>query len=255
MSTQVGQELALEKAPTGIRGFDEITRGGLPRGRVTLVLGGPGAGKTVFALQALVAGARDYGEPAIFVAFEENSRQIVANAATFGWDLPALERDHLFFLDAHISPQVVQAGQFDLEAMLAALGAKAADMGARRIVFDGLDVTYELQGTFEPRDYCVQYRETDFNFASRMMEEEGIYYYFVHDNDKHTMVVANTPQSHRPLPDAADVIYEEVFGGKRDEDRILAWEKTQELRPGTHRLWDHCFELPYKHLEADAARE
>jgi circadian clock protein KaiC len=134
----------LEKAPTGIRGFDEITRGGLPRGRVTLVLGGPGAGKTVFALEALVVGARDHREPAVFVAFEENSRQIVANAATFGWDLPGLEENRLFFLDARLSPDIVQSGQFDLGAMLAALGSKVEEMGARRIVFDGLDVLLTL---------------------------------------------------------------------------------------------------------------
>ena len=67
-------------------------------------------------------------------------------------------------------------------------------------VLVGFDVTYELQGTFYPRDYCVQYRETDFNFASRMMEEEGIYYFFKHTDGNHTMVVANTPQSHSDVP-------------------------------------------------------
>jgi circadian clock protein KaiC len=134
----------LQKAATGVAGFDEITRGGLPRGRVTLLLGGPGTGKTVLALEMLVRGARDHGEPAVFVAFEENTRQIVANAATFGWDLPALEREHLFFLDARLSPQVVQSGEFDLAAMLAALGAKIDEMGAKRIVFDGIDALLTL---------------------------------------------------------------------------------------------------------------
>src|SRR4051812_25921297 len=90
--------LGIEKALTGIGGFDDITGGGLPRGRVTLVLGGPGAGKTIFALESLVNGARDNREPGIFVAFEENSRQIVTNAATFGWDLERLEAERLFFL-------------------------------------------------------------------------------------------------------------------------------------------------------------
>ena len=86
----------LIKAPTGIPGFDEITLGGLPAGRTTLVVGGPGAGKTVFALESLVSAARQHREPGIFVAFEENSRQIIGNAATFGWDLPALEKERLF---------------------------------------------------------------------------------------------------------------------------------------------------------------
>jgi circadian clock protein KaiC len=131
---------AIEKGPTGIPGFDEITRGGLPCGRVTLLLGGPGTGKTVFALQTLVNGARAYREPGIFVAFEENTRQIVTNAATFGWDIPALERERLFFLDARLSPATLKAGEFDLAGLLAGLSSKVRDMGAKRIVFDGIDV-------------------------------------------------------------------------------------------------------------------
>ena len=135
---------ALEKAATDIPGFDEITFGGLPRGRVTLVIGGPGTGKTVFALETLVNGARDHEEPGIFVAFEENSEQIVANAATFGWDLRTLEEQRLFFLDARLSPAIVQAGDFDLTGILAMLDAKADEMGAKRIVLDGIDVLLTL---------------------------------------------------------------------------------------------------------------
>src|SRR4051812_35876100 len=133
-------EAPIEKKKTGIAGFDEITGGGLPAGRTTLVLGAPGAGKTVFALECLVNGAREDGEPGIFVAFEENTRQIVANASTFGWDLQGLEAQNLFFLDARLSSTVVQGGDFDIEGMLAGLAAKAKVMGARRIVFDGIDV-------------------------------------------------------------------------------------------------------------------
>ncbi len=118
-------------------------------------------------------------------------------------------------------------------------------------VLQGLDVTYELQGTFHPRDFCVQYRESDFQFASRLMEEEGIWYFFKHSADDHQMVVANTPQSHPDLPEGNKVLYEKVAGGGRDEDRINSWEKAQELRSGKYTLWDHCFELPHKHLEAD----
>src|SRR5437763_12418094 len=92
------------KAATGIPGLDEITGGGLPRGRTTLVVGGPGSGKTILALQFLVDGARDLGEPGIFVAFEETSDRIVANAESFGWDLPELRRKKLFFLDAQPKP-------------------------------------------------------------------------------------------------------------------------------------------------------
>jgi type VI secretion system secreted protein VgrG len=118
-------------------------------------------------------------------------------------------------------------------------------------VFDGFKVAYQIQGTFHPRDYCVQYRESDFAFASRLMEEEGIYYYFRHTADGGEMVVANTPQGHGDVPAPATLIYEEVAGGNREEGRVTAWEKVQEVRPGQVTLWDHCFELPHKHLEAD----
>jgi type VI secretion system secreted protein VgrG len=118
-------------------------------------------------------------------------------------------------------------------------------------VLQGLDVAFELSGTFHPRDFCVQYRETDFNFASRLMEEEGIYYFFKHTEGGHKMVVANTPQSHADVPGATSVIYETMTGGNRPDDRVLAWDKMQELRSGKYTLWDHCFELPHKHLEAD----
>lgn len=119
-------------------------------------------------------------------------------------------------------------------------------------VLDGLDVTWEIQGQFHPRDFCVQYRETDFNFASRLMEEEGIYYFFKHSDGSHKMVVANTIGSHTDLPGKTKITYEDVEGGTRDEDRVYDWEKAQELRSGKYTLWDHSFELPHKHLEAEA---
>ena len=144
-SELVPTALALEKLPTGIEGFDQITGGGLPRGRMTLVMGGPGCGKTIFALQTLVnarpaAGARR----GFFVTFEENPQQIIANAATFGWDLPALEKKELFFLDACLSPETVNAGQFDLTGLLAGVKANAQKMGVTRIVFDGIDMLLTL---------------------------------------------------------------------------------------------------------------
>jgi type VI secretion system secreted protein VgrG len=119
-------------------------------------------------------------------------------------------------------------------------------------VLQGLKVSFELQGTFYPRDFCVQYRETDFNFASRLMEEEGIFYFFKHSSDNHQLVIANTPNSHAEFEetDQKKIIYEELFGGVRDENRIHSWEKTQELRSGKYTLWDHCFELPYQNLQS-----
>jgi circadian clock protein KaiC len=132
------------KAPTGIIGFDEITGGGPPRGRTTLLAGGPGSGKTILALQFLVHGARKCKEPGIFVAFEETSKRITANAESFGWNLTELRRKQLFFLDAQPKPDLVQSGSFDLSGMLAALEAQTKLMGARRIVFDALDIVLAL---------------------------------------------------------------------------------------------------------------
>ena len=137
---------SIDKMPTGIEGFDRITVGGLPRNRTTLVVGGPGTGKTVFALNALVNGARMFGEPGIFVAFEENARQIITNAESFGWDIPDLTSRKLFFIDAHMSVDVVRSGGFDLQGLLAGIVAKADELsqlanGAKvRLVFDAADV-------------------------------------------------------------------------------------------------------------------
>jgi type VI secretion system secreted protein VgrG len=116
-----------------------------------------------------------------------------------------------------------------------------------RAVLTGGEVSWQLQGTYEPRDYCSQYRESDFAFASRLMEEEGIYYFFTHANGKHTLVVADTPESHTTI---GTVRYEHVTGGVRGDDRIVSWEKSQSLRPGKVVLWDHCFELPGQNLAA-----
>ena len=110
----------------------------------------------------------------------------------------------------------------------------------------------EIQGDFQPRDYCVQYRETDFDFASRLMEEEGIYYFFKHTDGGHQMVLANTPQSHPDVPGPTTINYAEGMRGVRTAERIASsWEKSQEMRSGKHTLWDHCFEMPDKHLETD----
>jgi circadian clock protein KaiC len=134
----------LPKIATGIEGFDELSHGGLPRNRISLLKGGPGSGKTVFALQSLVNAARQREEAGIFVAFEERPPQIIANAAGFRWDLPALLKSKLYFVDSNLSPDVVQSGEFDLRGMLAMLKAKKEDIGARWIVFDGIDVLLTL---------------------------------------------------------------------------------------------------------------
>ena len=133
------------KALTGITGLDEMTGGGLPRGRTTLLAGGPGSGKTILSLQFLVNGARHFQEPGIFVAFEESGARIVANAAGFDWRIPALQaKKKIYFMDAQPAPDLVFNGSFDLSGMLAALEGQVKLMKAKRIVIDALDMVLEL---------------------------------------------------------------------------------------------------------------
>lgn len=118
-------------------------------------------------------------------------------------------------------------------------------------VLAGLDVRYDLSAPYEPRDYCTQYRESDFAFASRLMEEEGIRYYFEHSPGSHVMVLCDEATKHPDVPLQPDVVYEELPpGGKIEEMRVTYWEKAQEIRPHLYTLWDHCFELPEQNLEA-----
>jgi len=116
-------------------------------------------------------------------------------------------------------------------------------------VLEGLDVTFQIDGTFQPRNYCVQYRESDFNFASRLMEDEGIYYFFTHTADGHKMVVANMPGSHPDMPLNSKLQFERNVSNNILEDRVLTWEKHQELVSGQHTLRDHKFEMRGKNLE------
>ncbi len=117
-------------------------------------------------------------------------------------------------------------------------------------VFTGKDVEYKLTGTYQPREYCVQYRETDFNFASRLMEEEGIFYFFEHTDSKNTMVLGDSPQVFQDITVAPQVIYDKFSGSGLVDDRISDWEKIQDLRSGKATLWDYEFEMPDKNCEA-----
>ncbi len=118
-------------------------------------------------------------------------------------------------------------------------------------VFQGFDVDYEIQGDFKKRNYCVQYRESDFNFASRLMEEEGIYYYFEHTGTTDKMVVANMPQSHRDCPSATKVPYYIDVGRKDDfVSRITNLQVEYQLQTGQITFWDNHFQLKTNKLDA-----
>jgi len=119
-----------------------------------------------------------------------------------------------------------------------------------KLVLVGFSVSFELQGTYQPRDYCSQYRESDFDFACRLMEEEGILYFFKHEETNHVMVVADTPTAHKELPHSPTLYYDPDVAGVEDVVIVYAWEKSQTLRSGKTTLWDHSFELPHKSLEA-----
>jgi circadian clock protein KaiC len=135
---------ALPKAPTGIRGFDEITGGGLPRGRSTLVTGGTGSGKTLLGLQFLVAGAREYGEPGVLVTFEESADKLSANVASLGFDLDGLQRDGLLVVHAfQVDPaEIFESGEFDFEPLFALLDDTIERIGAKRVVLDTIELLF-----------------------------------------------------------------------------------------------------------------
>jgi circadian clock protein KaiC len=130
----------IRKKPTGIAGFDQITDGGLPVGRLTAVIGGPGMGKSLFALQFLLNGLRTAGEPGLFVTFEEPVDRVRANVAGLDWAFNSVPENQLALIDARLPADTVQAGAFDVSGLLAALSARKAVMGACNVVFDGIDL-------------------------------------------------------------------------------------------------------------------
>jgi len=133
----------LPKSPTGIKGFDEITGGGLPAGRPSLVCGPPGAGKSLFALQFLVNGATLYGEPGVFLTFEENRSDVVADVSSLNFDLDGLEADGRLVVDAlTLEHQAVDTGEFDLEALIVRLASAVETIGAKRVAIDNVEALF-----------------------------------------------------------------------------------------------------------------
>ena len=114
----------LEKCPTGIRGLDEITKGGLPRGRSTLICGTAGSGKTLFAMEFLMRGAMDYAEPGVIMTFEETPEDLAQNFITLGFDLPDMVSRGLIATDhVHIARnEIAETGDYDLEGLFIRLG-------------------------------------------------------------------------------------------------------------------------------------
>jgi circadian clock protein KaiC len=136
--------LPLEKTPTGIPGFDEISEGGLPKGSTTIVCGGAGCGKTMFGIEFLVRGAQEYNEPGVLMAFEETPEDIARNVASLGFDIEALADKKKLFLDfISVEPHEIQeSGDYDLEGLFIRLQSAVDAVGAKRVMFDTLEALF-----------------------------------------------------------------------------------------------------------------
>ncbi|MDD4107493.1 MAG: circadian clock protein KaiC, partial [Prolixibacteraceae bacterium] len=131
----------LSKCLTGIQGFDEITVGGLPKGRPTLVCGGAGCGKTLFGVEFLVRGATQFNEPGVFMSFEETNEELITNVASLGFDLEDLIKNKKIALDhVHIErSEIEETGEYDLEGLFIRLGYAIDSIGAKRVVLDTIE--------------------------------------------------------------------------------------------------------------------
>jgi circadian clock protein KaiC len=147
--TKIGNDAAfeapsLEKALTGIKGLDDVTLGGLPKGRPTLLCGSAGCGKTLMALTFLVNGAKIYGEAGVFMSFEERSEDLAANVSSLGYDLAAMIADRMLVIDhVRIEPAEIEvSGEFDFEPLFVRLGYAIDQVGAKRVVLDTIEALF-----------------------------------------------------------------------------------------------------------------
>ena len=131
----------LQKSPTGIIGLDEITLGGLPKGRPTLVCGGPGSGKTLFGIEFIVNGAIKYDEPGVIIAFEEKNEELTTNVSSLGFDLAKLQRENKIRVDyVHVDKSEIQeTGEYDLSGLFIRLGYAVDSIKAKRVVLDTIE--------------------------------------------------------------------------------------------------------------------
>jgi circadian clock protein KaiC len=134
----------LAKCPTGIHGLDAITGGGLPRGRPTLICGGAGSGKTLFGMEFLVRGIQQYGEPGVFMSFEERATDLTENVASLGYDLAALCEEENLIIDQVVMDrsEMVEAGEYNLDGLFIRLGGAIAAINAKRVVLDTIEMLF-----------------------------------------------------------------------------------------------------------------
>ena len=144
MASEPSGRALLPKAPTGIDGFDEVTHGGLPAGRPTLICGAAGCGKTLFAVTFLVNGATLYDEPGVFMSFEERASDLVANVASLGYSIDSLVADRKLAIDhVHVErSEIEETGEYDLDGLFIRLGYAVDSIGAKRVVLDTIETLF-----------------------------------------------------------------------------------------------------------------
>jgi len=159
----------LEKCPTGVRGLDEVTEGGLPRGRSTLVCGGPGSGKTLLAMEFIVRGIRNFGEPGVFMPFEEKEEELVQNTHSLGFGLPELIRDNKLAIDyVAVEPsEIEETGEYNLEGLFLRLGAIIDQVGAKRVALDSLEALFPAL----PNQYILR---AEIRRLFRWLKDKGV---------------------------------------------------------------------------------
>jgi len=157
------------KTPTGTQGLDEITRGGIPTGRNTLVCGGAGSGKTLFAMKYLLCGAMEYGEPGLCVSFEETSQELAQNMASLGYDIPALEKKKMLLIDhVHVARnEFEETGEYDLSGLFVRIDDGLRTIGAKRVVLDTIEVLF----TGLPNEAIVR---SELRRLFRWLKEQGV---------------------------------------------------------------------------------
>jgi circadian clock protein KaiC len=135
---------SLQKSPTGIHGLDEITFGGLPKGRPTLICGGPGCGKTLFAMEFLTRGALEFNEPGVFMSFEENVKDLISNFSSLHFKLDKLVKEEKIVIDyVYIErSEIEETGEYDLEGLFIRLGSAIDSIGAKRVVLDTVEALF-----------------------------------------------------------------------------------------------------------------
>ena len=144
LAGEAPETLALTKAPTGIKGLDDVTLGGLPKGRPTLLCGAAGCGKTLVAMTFLVNGATQFGETGVFMSFEERAEDLAANVASLGYDVDGLVADKRLVIDhVRIEPAEIEvSGEFDFEPLFVRLGYAIDQVGAKRVVLDTIEALF-----------------------------------------------------------------------------------------------------------------